>query len=69
MPNAKFQIGDTVRLKSSSPLMTVDRIYLVSPTNSFEGYYRCVWFVGDTLKSSDFHEDMLEPDTPSLGIL
>lgn len=61
----KFQVGDTVQLKSGGPVMTVERYGtgtegsrpgMHGPTNSV----KCLWFEGVKLHSRNFHEDMLE---------
>lgn len=50
----QFKIGDTVRLKSGGPVMTVSNIRndLTYPIN-------CVWFVDDELKNAQFKGDSL----------
>lgn len=50
-----FKIGDTVRLKTGGPLMTVALIK--SDTEIL-----CVWFVDDEKKSNAFHPDVLDAD-------
>ncbi len=47
-----FEVGDTVRLKSGGPLMTISWID--------EDEVRCEWFVADELKSGLFQIASLE---------
>ena len=54
MANAEFKAGDTVRLKSGGPLMTV---------KSVDGaYVITVWFEGTKHKEGRFPPATLEPD-------
>ena len=47
----KFKLGDTVKLKSGSPLMTI---------NVIRGEYAtCSWFISGEQKSGRFHVDAL----------
>lgn len=47
-----FQKGQTVRLKSGGPLMTVEKI-------SSDGLIRCIWFDLD----QNYHHEEFEPET------
>lgn len=55
MNDYKFKIGDIVKLKSCSQLMTVNQI------SGIDKYIKCVWInsKGDN-KSELYHEDALE---------
>lgn len=54
--NSAFKIGDTVKLKSGGPMMTISRI-------DHEGTVWCVWFTkketADTTARDGFHPNML----------
>ncbi|MBZ9576743.1 DUF2158 domain-containing protein [Modicisalibacter sp. MOD 31.J] len=50
----KFTVGDTVKLKSGGPIMTV-RNY-----NRPNKLYTCQWFAGKKLEMGHFPEDSLE---------
>ena len=52
---AEFKIGDTVKLKSGGPLMTVD-----SAPDSQYLYIDCVWFDDVTVKKETFAPEALE---------
>lgn len=55
---ADFKKGDTVRLKSGSPLMTIEHI------GEFAGMKegaRCVWFEGSQRQSEVFDTAVLKP--------
>ena len=51
----KLKIGDTVRLKSSGPLMTVRKEH-----SKEEKTIECQWFEGTTLKAGVFPADSVE---------
>jgi uncharacterized protein YodC (DUF2158 family) len=53
-----LKIGDTVRLKSGSPVMTVNAL-----DNMGMGL-ECVWFDGTKRCNAYFHESTLEPCDP-----
>jgi uncharacterized protein YodC (DUF2158 family) len=58
---AKFEPGDTVRLKSGGPKMTIDS---VSTGNAWGGdvdvpVYTCSWFRGATRNQEKFKESSL----------
>jgi uncharacterized protein YodC (DUF2158 family) len=64
---AIFAVGDTVRLKSGGPKMTVER--MLDPTEivlSEEPNYRCQWFAGSKLQEGTFPEQslMVPEETP-----
>ena len=51
--NQEFQIGETVKLISDGPIMTVRSI------DEYDGDVRCQWFVGKKLESGEFPPDSL----------
>ncbi|MCK4204258.1 DUF2158 domain-containing protein [Brucella pituitosa] len=51
----KFEVGDTVRLKSGGPLMTVEVINA--------GNIRCVWFKKGDVERGVFNHALLESDS------
>ena len=55
---AKFQEGDTVRLKSGGPPMTVDAI--ITSKKGGSTVVRCKWFEADGVKEDVFSENALE---------
>lgn len=62
-----FKLGDTVRLKSGGPLMTVDGFGSKPSFNGvgggFNGKIKCVWFdSSDKRETAEFHQDALELD-------
>lgn len=53
---AKFKRGETVRLKSGGPLMTVEAV-------EYEDAVGCTWFDDKQKRQSgNFHEDLLKTD-------
>jgi uncharacterized protein YodC (DUF2158 family) len=52
---AKFEVGQTVRLKSGGPLMTVSLDYAT-------GTYQCTWFDGKKQQSGNFPQATLVED-------
>ena len=59
-----FQIGDTVRLKSGGPLMTVDNIDVGDDT---EATVTCIWFEETESKERQFKASTLEAGTKTIG--
>ena len=55
---AKFAVGDIVKLKSGGPEMTVQTV----PDSSGQ-YYNCQWFAGKKLESGRFPANSLESAT------
>ena len=55
---ADFNKGDTVRLKSGGPLMTVQDIGDYGPTGPTDGI-RCVWFEGSQRQEAVFDKAVL----------
>jgi uncharacterized protein YodC (DUF2158 family) len=53
-----FQIGDTVRLKSGGPRMTVHHVGRDAASGAPS--VTCKWFFGSDPKQADFHPDTLE---------
>ena len=59
--NEKFKVGDTVRLKSGGPLMTITQLTYAEPPN-----FICRWFEGDKMKQDVFPpEGLLIVDSSS----
>ena len=58
----QFQIGQTVRLKSDGPLMTVNFI------DESNNQIQCVWFENGSKKMDTFHPDTIEPDDDTVDI-
>lgn len=59
---SQFNVGDTVRLKSGGPIMTVARLTQVADKEIAGGIsVRCQWFVNQDVRESSFHPDTLEP--------
>jgi uncharacterized protein YodC (DUF2158 family) len=56
MSDAKFDVGDTVILKSSTIEMTVKR--LIEDKKYF--FYECVWFAGKKVEHAIFPEPVLK---------
>lgn len=60
--NAKYEIGDIVKLNAGGPDMTILRRKFITPTNkptTFSGIYTCQWFAGKKLDSGEFQEASL----------
>ena len=57
-----FKAGDTVRLKSGGPLMTIS---YVNQSNDFVG---CEWFDDKNLKSGDFRRTSLKIDDDDVHV-
>ena len=57
----ELNVGDTVRLKSGGPLMTVESIGDFSPYGPKEGI-RCVWFDGAKKVIDVFVRPILEKE-------
>lgn len=47
-----LHVGDTVRLRSGGPIMTVEKAELYKPI-------KCCWFDGAELRRGEFEEKML----------
>ena len=54
----RFAIGDSVKLKSGGPVMTVDGYAVFD-----EGTVICKWFAGKKLHIGNFDEDAIERAT------
>lgn len=50
--NQKFKTGDTVKLISGGPIMTVEKI-------AYNGKVSCQWFAGKKLEHGDFPPNSL----------
>jgi uncharacterized protein YodC (DUF2158 family) len=59
-----FKPGDTVRLRSGGPIMTVERLGTVGG----ETAVWCVWFEKTKQERGYFAPAALEHDTPGVGI-
>ena len=57
--------GDTVRLKSGGPLMTVNHLRDIEGTL----YAHCTWFVGKEQKSGDFPTTSIEKSKKTSGVV
>lgn len=55
-----LKIGDTVKLKSGSPIMTISEFILNLRTKERIRTVKCAWFEGTKECRSDFDVDMLE---------
>ena len=53
----KFNVGDSVRLRSGGPWMTISRV--TERKDDCGPEYYCLWFVGGTLTGSHFVEGTL----------
>jgi uncharacterized protein YodC (DUF2158 family) len=62
---SEFRIGDTVRLKSGGPTMTVTSVLPLGGSRLFE----CAWFEGEKAHSERFPAGALEAHdgTPSVA--
>ncbi|TVL34521.1 YodC family protein [Shewanella xiamenensis] len=56
----QFGLGDTVKLVSGGPDMTINEICLGFSTKSFIGSYFAQWFAGKKLEKGNFPEESLE---------
>lgn len=59
----KFKKGDTVRLKSGGPIMTVSREPVAGETG-IRAQYGCDWFRGANAETKSFEPDVLEAAQP-----
>ena len=58
---AKFKVGDTVCIKSSSEIkMTINEILLITRQKPFYIGYECVWTHNSTTNRGEFSEDSLK---------
>ena len=55
-----LKIGDTVKLKSGSPTMTIANFILALKTKERMDIVKCAWFEGTKEFRSEFKVDMLE---------
>jgi len=63
MEKSKFKIGDTVKLKSNSPLMTVSELINTTGMQGdyFSGIVICKWFdEKKEINNAKFHQDELK---------
>jgi uncharacterized protein YodC (DUF2158 family) len=68
--DTQFKIGDTVRLKSGGPLMTIEKI---TPQRSIDGHpfepsVNCIWFEGPKKATGNFHPNTLVADDGGVSI-
>lgn len=54
-----FKVGDTVKLKSGGPDMSISKVWTPAGNSSVETV-RGQWFAGKKLESGDFPPDSLE---------
>jgi uncharacterized protein YodC (DUF2158 family) len=52
-----YNLGDTVKLKSGGPDMSVKEV--ISTRDGFSGSYRCQWFAGKKLDMGVFPQESL----------
>lgn len=67
MPDQKFSTGQTVKLRSGGPVMTV-----VGTTTAFSlnpNLYVCQWFAGKTYKQAEFPEQNLKLAAPEEALV
>jgi len=64
---AEFKKGDTVRLKSGGPLMTVQDVDDYGPLGPKDGV-KCVWFEGKHREDSVFDSAVLEIGDNKIGV-
>lgn len=64
----KFKQGDTVKLRSGGPIMTVEYYVPVAPNDDSSTTVRCAWFDGNKLVHSNFEEDSLVKAEKGLGV-
>ena len=62
---ANFKIGDTVRLKSGGPAMTVSGIESLVPGSGGRWQVACVWFAELKVETSAFPFECVEPASAS----
>jgi uncharacterized protein YodC (DUF2158 family) len=58
-----FKVGDTVRLKSGGPLMTVEKVGSMYAGGDVRVY--CVWFEKNAQQRGNFPPEALEADDGS----
>ena len=67
-PKTTFSVGDTVRLKSGGPTMTVTVVSQANANDSASSWVECSWFSDENgqaaPKSVQFHPDALTPFGP-----
>ncbi|CAI2765696.1 YodC family protein [Flavobacterium collinsii] len=59
----KFQIGDSVVLKSGGPTMTVTRHIGTTPLSGpsqYTGRVQCSWFIDNKVERDEFPQEALE---------
>jgi uncharacterized protein YodC (DUF2158 family) len=60
----KFNLGDSVYLKSGGPEMSVYEIITGFSSKEFNGNYKCQWFAGKKLENGSFTEESLTATNP-----
>lgn len=59
-----FKKGDSVKLKSGGPTMTIEGYKLITPYDeeAYEGdtHVECTWFMNQKLERATFHQDAVE---------
>lgn len=64
---AEFKKGDTVRLKSGGPLMTVSDLGDYGPLGPENGV-KCTWFEGNTRHTEVFDREVLQPSEAAASV-
>ncbi|MBG2802677.1 DUF2158 domain-containing protein [Proteus mirabilis] len=67
MSEAKYKVGDKVRLNSGGPVMTVQSVESERDPKTreyiFNGFYNCQWFAGKKLDKGRFPEASIDQVT------
>ncbi|MGB5115737.1 MAG: DUF2158 domain-containing protein [Providencia rettgeri] len=67
MSEAKYKVGDKVKLNAGGPVMNVQQAHRTRDSGTgdykFDGTYTCQWFAGKKLDSGKFPEASLDKVT------